>query len=467
MRSDEIIDLTAFCKPGGVLDWTPAAGRWTILRFGYTLEGQRTRCSATDQIGYESNMLDRQGIERQFRATADRILELVPGHVGRTLRYVHVDSYELGADVRGQQPTWTAAFRNEFQKRRGYDLLRYLPAMAGRIVDSRERTGRFFWDFRRTIGDLMAQEFFGRLAELAHSRDVGMHAETGYGTYPHPHIDGLECAGKCDVTMGEFWHGTDIMSQFDHFVNSVRSVASAAHVYGRTLIQAEAFTSWNHFAESPATLKAVGDQAFADGLNRMVVHQYTHQPSLTGKPGGQYGAGTHLDRNLTWWDQSRAWLLYLARCQHLLQQGRFHADVAYFYGEGVTRFVPGRDHLRPALPRGYNFDCVNADVLLHRLSGARRPPDAAQRDRLRAAGVARRAPRFSRRAGEAAGIDRERRHRAGAQAAARARTHRLSELRRGSAHSLRRVVGSRRIFRRAIARWARAACSGADRRRKR
>lgn len=368
VRSDEIIDLTSFCQPGGVLDWTAAPGRWTILRFGYTLEGQRTRCSATNEIGYEANMLDRQGIERQFHATADRILELVPGHVGRTLRYVHIDSYELGADIRGQQPTWTAAFRNQFQERRGYDLLRYLPAMAGRIVDSRERTGRFFWDFRRTIGDLMAQEFFGRLAELAHSRHVGMHAETGYGTYPHPHIDGLECAGKCDVTMGEFWHGTDIMSQFDHFCNAVRSVASAAHVYGRTLIQAESFTSWNHFAESPATLKAVGDQAFSDGLNRMVVHQYTHQPLLTGKPGGQYGAGTHLDRNLTWWDQSRAWLLYLARCQHLLQQGRFHADVAYFYGEGVTRFVPGRDHLRPALPRGYNFDCVNADVLLHRLS---------------------------------------------------------------------------------------------------
>jgi hypothetical protein len=166
--------------------------------------------------------------------------------------------------------------------------------------------------------------------------------------------------------MGEFWHGTDIMSQFNPWGNTIRSVASAAHVYGRRLTQAESFTSWTHWQESPASMKPVGDEAFTDGLNRIVFHQSTHQPELDMKPGWEYGAGTHIDRNITWWEQAGTFFDYLSRCQYMLQQGRFVADVAYFYGEGVTHFVPSKQYLKPALGRGYNFDAINADVLLRR-----------------------------------------------------------------------------------------------------
>jgi hypothetical protein len=168
--------------------------------------------------------------------------------------------------------------------------------------------------------------------------------------------------------MGEFWYGTDIMSQFNPWGNVIRSVASAAHVYGRPIVQAESFTAWTHWREYPYALKPVGDEAFVAGLNRMVFHQYTHQPLLDMKPGWQYGAGTHFDRNITWWEQARAFFQYLARCQYLLQQGAFVADTLYFYGEGVTKFVPSREYVRPSLPQGYDFDAINSDVLLHRLS---------------------------------------------------------------------------------------------------
>ena len=94
----------------------------------------------------------------------------------------------------------------------------------------------------------------------------------------------------------------------------------------------------------PYALKPVGDEAFVAGLNRMVFHQYTHQPVLDMKPGWQYDAGTHFDRNITWWEQARAFFQYLARCQYLLQQGTFVADTLYFYGEGVTKFVPSREY---------------------------------------------------------------------------------------------------------------------------
>jgi hypothetical protein len=116
--------------------------------------------------------------------------------------------------------------------------------------------------------------------------------------------------------------------------------------------------------ESPGLLKPVGDEAFLNGLNRMVFHQYTHQPSSEMKPGWQYGAGTHFDRNLTWWEQARSFFQYLARCQFLLQKGTFVADACYFYGEGATAFVPSREYVRPALPFGSDFDAVNAEVLL-------------------------------------------------------------------------------------------------------
>jgi len=363
-RSSDVQDLAGRMTGEGRLRWQAPPGRWAILRFGYTLLGQQTRCSTTAANGYEADMLDARGIEAHFRSAATPLLEDAAAVGQGAIRYLHIDSYELGADVQGRQPTFSTDFRREFARRRGYDLLPYLPVLARRIVDSREVSDRFLFDYRWTIGDLMAERFFGRFAELAHANGVGAHSETGYGTYPYPHIDGLRCAGMNDVTMGEFWHGTDIMSQFDHFGNVIRSVASAAHIYGRPLVQAEAFTSWSHFAESPRLLKPDADRAFCDGLNRAVIHQYTAQPDSVDMPGLQYGAGTHVDRKLTWWEQGRAFFDYLARCQRLLQEGTFVADACYFYGEGATRFVPSREFLSPPLPPGYDFDAVNADVLL-------------------------------------------------------------------------------------------------------
>jgi hypothetical protein len=367
--SKEVVDLTAFTDADGRIKWDIPPGRWTILRFGYTLEGQMIRgTSRNTQGGYEADMLDRAGIESHFVHTALPVLADEKASGTHVLKYLHIDSYELGADVRGQQPTWARNFREEFRKRRGYDILPYLPAMARRIVDSRAVTDRFLSDFRWTIGDLMADQFWIPFADLAHARGVGVQAETGYGTYPYPHIDGLRTVGNMDIPMGEFWFGTDIMSQFNPWGNVIRTVATASHVYGRPIVQAESFTAWTHWQEYPQSLKPIGDQAFLDGLNRMVFHQYTAQPMLHMKPGWQYGAGTHFDRNITWWEESRGFFQYLARCQYLLQKGHFDADALYFYGEGVTKFVPSHEYLSPALPAGYNFDAIDSELLLRGLT---------------------------------------------------------------------------------------------------
>ena len=366
--SKEVVDLTSSLDADGHVKWDVPQGRWTILRFGYTLEGQQIRgTSRNTQGGYEADMLDRAGIESHFEHLAMPILAEAKSSGTQVLKYLHIDSYELGADVRGQQPTWSRTFREEFKNRRGYELLPYLPALARRIVDSRDVTNRFLFDMRWTIGDLMAERFWIPYGELAHAQGIDIESETGYGTYPYPHIDGLRTAGNNDLPMGEFWFGTDIMSQFDHWGNDIRTVATAAHVYGRPVVQAESFTSWTHWQEYPESLKPVGDDAFLDGLNRMVFHQYTAQPKLDMKPGWQYGAGTHVDRNITWWEEARGFFQYIGRCSYLLQAGNFDADALYFYGEGVTKFLPSREYLHPALPQGYNFDAINADILLHGL----------------------------------------------------------------------------------------------------
>ena len=283
------------------------------------------------------------------------------------LKVLHIDSYEIGADVAGLQPTWSHIFREEFRQRRGYDVLRYLPALAGRIVDSREITDRFLWDIRRTIADLMAEKFWARYVELTHQHGLKAEGETGYGSYPLPQIDALQCAGALDVPMGEFWLHETYMTQLYPFCHTIRTVANAAHVYGRPIVQSEAFTTGTHFMESPADLKALGDEQYCAGLNRIVFHQSTHQAQLDFKPGWQYGAGTHIDRCLTWWDQVLRLLSIPGPVPIPAASRRFQRPLRYFYGEGAAAFVPAKDHLNPPLPPGNDFDAINADVLLNRL----------------------------------------------------------------------------------------------------
>ena len=363
-RSKEVVDLNDSMQADGRIEWDVPQGRWTILRFGYTLEGQRIRTESTGgRGGYEADMLDRAAIECHFRNTAEPMvadsLAVGPG----ILKSFHIDSYELGADVRGQPADVVARLSGGVQKAAGIRPAAVPPRTRRSHCGQPEITDRFLFDFRWTVGDLMAERFWIPYGQLAHEHGVSVEGQTGYGTYPYPHIEGLRCAGNMDLPMGEFWYGTDIMSQFNPWGNVIRSVASAAHIYGRPIVTAESFTSWTHWREYPAGLKVVGDQAFVDGLSRMVFNQYTHQPELDMKPGRQLNTGSHIDRNITWWEQGRAFFAYLARCQYLLQQGRFVADALYFYGEGVTKFVPSKEYLRPALPPGYNFDAVNAEQL--------------------------------------------------------------------------------------------------------
>lgn len=375
----EAMDLTDRSR-NGILKWEVPEGTWTILRFGYVLSAKRiSEPSAPVEPSWEIDPLSSAAMDHHFAATGAKLIEDAGPLAGHTLKYTHIDSWEIG------NPSWTANFIDEFRARRGYDPTSYLPALAGKTVTSKDVTERFQWDYRRTLADLIAQNYYGRLSKLSHEHGLGTHPESGGPFYTHA-INGLECEGINDIPMAEFWasrfpytfpsgieegvSSTFFRSSESDFpacnYGSVRQAATAAHIYGKSLSQAEAYTSFNDdWTEDPAFLKPYGDKAFCTGLTRNVLCFSVHQPDLNAKPGFQWAhTGTHFDRNITWWEKSHAWLTYLARCQYMLRQGMFVADILYFCGEAVPNFV-----LIDRKPiAGYDFDTVNAEVLLTRVS---------------------------------------------------------------------------------------------------
>jgi len=368
-RLDEIQVLTDQLQPDGRLMWQAPAGSWVILRFGYTLLGSRTKCVSPGAQGYEIDFFSREAFDDHFAHTARPLLDDAKRIGAKSLKYFHVDSYESG------NPSWSPQFAEEFRARRGYELLKWMPVLAGRLVESREATHRFLWDIRRTVGDLFAANYYGRLAKLSHQAGIGIHPESS-GPFWH-HIDALQCAGGNDIPMTEFWKRKDENKEWvwwltdcADFCDLIKQAASAAHVYGRPICQAEAYTTMGpNWEEDPFTMKDIGDRAFCAGLTRNVLCFWVHQPDVKAFPGYQWeAAGTHFDSHITWWNMSQGWLTYLARCQHLLRQGRFVADFCFFYGEDVPNFVPARSHVSPPLPAGFDCDTINAEVLLNRLS---------------------------------------------------------------------------------------------------
>jgi hypothetical protein len=352
----EVVDLTSKMSPDGTLDWDVPAGRWTILRMGYSLMGAKNRPARPGGLGYEADKLSRRYMEAYFHGYIDPIADALGPLFGKGLRYVLMDSWEAG------QQNWTDEMIGEFRARRGYDPTPYLPALTGRVVDSADVSDRFLWDFRRTLADLWADCHYGVMAELLHQRGVGTYAEAAGVSLEIPE-DTLLNKSKVDIPMGEFWLGR--MHPPLMYYQDVRGAASAAHAYGKTLVATESFTGGGY--ESPYTLKKVVDYWFAQGVNRIVFHTSAHQP-LDTKPGNTM-VGTHIHRNITWAVQAGPFMAYLARNSFMLQQGLFVADLAYLLNEGAPSTMPiWGAGLMPKPPEGYDYDYVNADVLMNRMS---------------------------------------------------------------------------------------------------
>ncbi len=343
----KIIDLSTSMDKEGRLTWDVPAGKWMVLRIGHTSTGVTNAPSPESGRGLECDKLSKEGIEAQFAGMMGPLITDVGSAAGKTLVATHIDSWENGSQ------NWTTRMREEFQKRRGYDPFPFLPTFSGRVVESLEVSERFLWDLRQTVADLVVENYADHMAKLAQARGLRLSIEA----YGGP-CDDVTYGGRADEPMCEFWIGGGAFE-------TCKGMASAAHTYGKRILGAEAFTADHRerWQQHPGSIKALGDRAFCEGVNRFVFHRYAMQPWLDYKPGMTMGPwGLHYERTTTWWEQSKPWHEYLSRCQYLLRQGSFIADICYLQPENSPQGF--QSHKRS----GYDYDDCTAEVVLTRMS---------------------------------------------------------------------------------------------------
>jgi hypothetical protein len=368
--SGTVLNVTAYMNAGGVLDLKKVqaemnkrkaeARKWTVIRFGFTSLGTLNRSAPDTGIGLECDKYDPKAIAFHFDKMMSNLLPVIKPLAQQGKMGLEIDSYEVGMQ------NWTAGFEQEFERRNGYSLLAYLPAMTGKVVDNAEVTERFLWDLRRTQADLLADNYYGKFHELCRAHNILSYVEP----YDRGMMEELQIGSRADVVMGEYWNSLSTIFQNNLTMRrTCKLVSSIAHISGQKIVGVEGLTGepeaarWQEYAFA---MKPICDKIFLMGINRILIHRNAHQPHPTAAPGMTMGPwGIHFDRTNTLWETNKAWLAYLARCQSLLQQGLFVADFAYFTGEeaGVyTRVNP--DELNPKPLEGYDYDVINAETLV-------------------------------------------------------------------------------------------------------
>lgn len=336
---NRIINITDKMTPDGRLTWDVPAGEWTIIRIGHTSTGL-TNATGGGGKGLECDKFNPDAVRLQFNKWfGEAINQAGPELAKEVLKIFHVDSWECGSQ------NWSPVFREEFKKRRGYDCLPYLIAMTGVPIQSADISERFLYDVRQTIAELVKDKFYVTLKNLAHEKGCVFSAES---VAPTMTSDGMLHYSEADLPMGEFW----LRSPTHDKPNDMLDAISGAHIYGKPIVQAEAFTelriAWD---EHPGMLKTLADRNYALGINRLVYHVFMENPWMDRKPGMTLGGvGLFFQRDQTWWKPGRAWVEYAQRCQALLQSGKPVADVAVFTGEELPRRAVLPDRLVTTLP---------------------------------------------------------------------------------------------------------------------
>ena len=349
VRVADVVDLSSRMHPDGTLAWTPPAGRWTVVRFGFTDVGAVNHPASQYGIGLECDKLSKVALEHHFAGFFDRVMATGAPIPGKPLQWSLIDSYETGPQ------NWTDDFPAQFQTRTGYAITPWLISFTGRTVESPDLAGRFAFDFTRTISELWDSNYYGCFTDLLHQHGLKAQVEAyGNGTF-----DTVRSSGLADMSMSEYWYP----SQGD--ARLAKQVASAAHVYGHSLVGAESFTAGgNYFDATPWKIKREGDNILAAGVNRFYFHSGAHQPWTDGRaPGMTWAFGMFQNRNNTLYETGKAYFAYLARCESLLQQGHFVGDILAYEGEegngGQSLYAP---------PAGYASDEIDGDLLLESLT---------------------------------------------------------------------------------------------------
>ena len=344
-------NLSARMGKDGILRWDVPPGEWIILRTGMAPTGTRNAPASPEGQGLEVDKMNRAAAKRHFAAFIGQVLRRIPAADRKAFKHVVADSYEMGSQ------NWTDGFETTFCKRYGYDPIPWLPVLTGRVVGSVDESDRFLWDLRRLTADHVASDYVGGLREECRPHGLQLWLEN-YGHWGFP-AEFLQYGGQSDCVGGEYWVTGDLGSI------ECRAASSCGNTYGKPRVSAESFTGGPAFQTAPWGLKTRGDWAFCEGINHFVLHVCIQQPWEDKVPGINAWFGTEFNRHNTWFEPGKAWIEYLRRCCFLLQQGWRVADVAYFIGEDAPKMTGIR---QPELPPGYDFDYINAEVILNKLS---------------------------------------------------------------------------------------------------
>lgn len=347
----DVINLTSKIGTDGHLHWEVPDGNWKIIRF------VQVPTEVKNIWGYFNDSMSAEAMDKTWAVTMAPLLAEMTPDERKALKGIEDDSWE------GGKIGWTKLFAQEFKKRRGYDLIPYLPIIAGeKMADAGTRQG-VQRDYALTISDLIADYHYAYLNKLAHDNGLTLYCEAAGPNYDQ--ADLLKTSSRVDMAMAEFWMPSEHRPTMDsRFL--LRNAANANHIYGHAVTLCESFTSLGQeWEESPFNMKPVADQAFCDGLNQLCIHNFGQSPSLTAKPGYVYCAGTQYNPGVTWWDESPAFNTYLGRCSFMLQQGKFVADALFYHGDNVGHGEQ-RKTIPPTLGEGYDHDNCNSEALLTR-----------------------------------------------------------------------------------------------------
>lgn len=348
VQPGQVIDLSDKMTADGTLTWDVPEGEWTVLRTGMTPTGVVNEPASPEATGYEVDKMSSKHAEEHFDAYIGQILRRIPAADRKSFKILVQDSYEVG----GQN--FTDDMIPIFKQRYGYDPVPYLPVLSGVVVGSEHDSDAFLWDLRRLVADKISYDHVGGMREVAHKHGLTTWLEN-YGHWGFPG-EFLQYGGQADEVGGEFWADPPLGDIENHLATS------CAHIYGKKLTSSETSTSAGpSFVRTPASLKQRMDRFFTYGVNNTVLHLYISQPSTDRLPGSNAWFGTEFNRNNTWFSQMDLYTRYIKRCNYMMRQGWYQADVAYFIGEDAPRMV---GIMEPQLPAGYQYEHMNAEVIM-------------------------------------------------------------------------------------------------------
>lgn len=217
-----------------MLCWNAPKGKWLIMRFAQVPTGGSIKHGRKNLLGLECDKMSVQAAEIQFSNYFKPILDTIRAS-GATVSGMAMDSHEAGAQ------NWTDNFLTEFESRRGYSLFSYLPVLWGRVVESTEVSTKVLYDVRRTIADLIADNYYATFQRLCSKEGVKFTAQAT-GNALCIVSDPIQAKSKVEIPQGEFW----ILHPDGNY--DIKECSSSAHLYGKHIASGEAFTGalYNH-----------------------------------------------------------------------------------------------------------------------------------------------------------------------------------------------------------------------------